>query len=140
MAARQLRYFGAVNFRRIALQHHRHFRTFKNSSNLLNVWKYRIGAFSAGLLSSVAVTEVFGSIWLRPSQLCLAASQDDEGEKSEEVVPKQMSRREKRFNQFASCEFEGQVLMTAQDFLESLTENEPKCKLSFCWADLTRSS
>ena len=77
------------------------------------------------------MTEVFGSTWPRPNQVCVAASQDDEGEKSEEMAPKQMSRREKRFNQFASCEFEGQVLMTAQDFLESLTENEPKCKCLF---------
>ena len=74
MAARQLRNFAAVNFRRIALQHHRNFSTSKSSSKLFDVWKYRISAFSAGLLSSVAVTEVFGSTWLRPNQVCVAAS------------------------------------------------------------------
>lgn len=42
-----------------------------------------------------------------------------------------LSAREKRFIKFASVEFDGQIYMTPQDFLESVVEQEPRRK-SFC--------
>lgn len=43
-----------------------------------------------------------------------------------ELKSKKLSIREKRFLQFSSVEYLGQVYMTPQDFLESVTEAEPK--------------
>ena len=88
-------------------------------------------ALSSGILSGFVAFELFSKFKTRPSlscnEACFAASEESRGE-TENPEPRVMSRREKRFNQFASCEHEGQILMTAQDFLESLIENEPKCK------------
>ncbi|XP_063705734.1 calcium uptake protein 3, mitochondrial isoform X2 [Culicoides brevitarsis] len=40
-----------------------------------------------------------------------------------------LSAREKRFIKFASVEFDGQIYMTPQDFLESVVEQEPRPRL-----------
>lgn len=37
-----------------------------------------------------------------------------------------LTSREKRFVRFASVEFNGQLYMTPQDFLESVIESEPR--------------
>lgn len=42
-----------------------------------------------------------------------------------------LSAREKRFIKFASVEFDGQIYMTPQDFLESVVEQEPRRKFLF---------
>lgn len=39
---------------------------------------------------------------------------------------RKLTAREKRFIKFASVEFDGQIYMTAQDFLESVVEGEPR--------------
>lgn len=39
-----------------------------------------------------------------------------------------LTAREKRFIKFASVEFDGQIYMTPQDFLESVVEQEPRRK------------
>ncbi len=39
------------------------------------------------------------------------------------------TQRELRFLSFASVEYEGQIYMTPQDFLESVTEEVPRRKL-----------
>ena len=39
-----------------------------------------------------------------------------------------MSRREQRFHDFASYEYNGQIVMSPLDFVESITENQPKSK------------
>lgn len=39
-----------------------------------------------------------------------------------------LSAREKRFIKFASVEYDGQIYMTPQDFLESVVEQEPRRK------------
>lgn len=46
--------------------------------------------------------------------------------KVEQHIEKSMSRREKRFHDFASTEYNQQVVMTPLDFIESLVENEPR--------------
>jgi len=42
---------------------------------------------------------------------------------------RQLTPREKRFIKFASVDFQGQIYMTPQDFLESVIEAEPKPRL-----------
>ena len=96
-------------------------------------------AVASGVLSGFVAFELL-SKWktrrsLPSNEVCFAASEESSGE-TENPEPRVMSRREIRFNQFASCEHEGLILMTAQDFLESLIENEPKCKalrIPFCF-------
>ena len=39
---------------------------------------------------------------------------------------RKLTAREKRFIKFASVEFDGQIYMTPQDFLESVVEGEPR--------------
>lgn len=124
-------HFGRRVLSRLKLRHLQQVRSIKTkathqTSNAL--------AFAAGLVSSFAAYEyLVGHVRSHqerkpfPNLLIFADSEENDSEE-EKPKPKAMSRREKRFNQFASCEFEGQILMTAQDFIESLTENEPKCR------------
>ena len=39
---------------------------------------------------------------------------------------RKLTAREKRFIKFASVEYDGQIYMTPQDFLESVVEGEPR--------------
>nr|XP_054755440.1 calcium uptake protein 3, mitochondrial-like [Lytechinus pictus] len=56
-------------------------------------------------------------------------------EKSEEEVEAEdlslypISDKEYRFQSFASCEYNGQIYMTPQDFLESVTEGNPRPRI-----------
>lgn len=51
-----------------------------------------------------------------------ARSQDDETKSIK------LTSRERRFIKFASVEFDGQLYMTPQDFLDSVVEQEPRRK------------
>ena len=42
--------------------------------------------------------------------------------KTEEVEKRKLTAREKRFLKFASVEYNGQIYMTPQDFLDSVVE------------------
>eukprot|EP00118_Oscarella_pearsei_P025958 m.309111 g.309111 ORF g.309111 m.309111 type:complete len:418 (+) comp45522_c0_seq1:2-1255(+) len=44
-------------------------------------------------------------------------------------VPVVVGRKQRRFRQFASCEYNGQLYMTPQDFLESISFNEPEARI-----------
>jgi len=48
---------------------------------------------------------------------------------SKELEKRKLTSREKRFINFASVEYNGQIYMTPQDFLESVIEAEPKPRL-----------
>ena len=43
-----------------------------------------------------------------------------------------LTARERRFIKFASVEYDGQIYMTPQDFLESVVEQEPRRKWQKC--------
>jgi len=66
---------------------------------------------------------LLNDIWRRQSlmneRILVAASKTEE-------EPVKMSRREQRFHQFASSEYNGQIVMTPFDFIESIIENQPK--------------
>lgn len=51
----------------------------------------------------------------------------DDPDEAEQAM--HLTQRERRFIRFASVEFEGQLYMTPEDFLESLTESEPRPRL-----------
>lgn len=42
-----------------------------------------------------------------------------------------LTARERRFIKFASVDFDGQIYMTPQDFLESVVEQEPRREYLF---------
>ena len=46
---------------------------------------------------------------------------------------RKLTPREKRFIKFASTEYDGQVYMTPQDFLESVVEGEPRPRFKRRW-------
>jgi len=49
--------------------------------------------------------------------------------KDEEIKTIKLTSRERRFLRFASVEYDGQLYMTPQDFLESVVEAEPRPRL-----------
>ncbi|XP_059152277.1 calcium uptake protein 3, mitochondrial-like isoform X5 [Physella acuta] len=78
-------------------------------------------------LKSLSLKNVSFSLpW--PSVVCAKSvnsgdERDEDGSKAKLEVT---SYREMRFRQFASVEYEGNIYMTPQDFLESLTEESPR--------------
>lgn len=48
----------------------------------------------------------------------------------EEEKAIRLTARERRFIKFASVEYDGQLYMTPQDFLDSVVEQEPRRKLN----------
>lgn len=53
------------------------------------------------------------------------SQRDDELQKAVKLT-----MREKRFISFSSLEFDGQLYMSPQDFLDSIVESEPRRKLN----------
>lgn len=51
--------------------------------------------------------------------------------KHEDLKKVRLTSRERRFIRFASVEYDGQLYMTPQDFLESVVEAEPRRKYWF---------
>ena len=108
-----------------------------------NVWPYLRG-FSRTRLSSVMVyarrnrvlsfTALLGSGCaligymsnrngpIRPFPSLVAAEQ------AEKSARKKISRREKRYAEFASKMYQDEIYMTPRDFMESLTKSEARCK------------
>ena len=127
MAARRLCiFFGSSRY--LKNSRPQKFCQFHTKSTVNGSFSRNVIAFTSGCFGSLALFELYNYKQVpgpKRTLICIAASEEG---KAEEDAPKVMSRRERRFNQFASCEYSGEVLMTAQDFLESLTENEPKCK------------
>lgn len=56
------------------------------------------------------------------------AKQSSKGNKEEDQMS-HLTHREKRFIKFASVEYDGQLYMTPQDFLDSVTESDPRPRL-----------
>lgn len=79
--------------------------------------------YNRQLIIGLAATTgtLFGVYLYNQSRNDLFAAKD-EGDKPEHVI----SRREQRFHDFASYEYNGQIVMSPQDFIESITENHPK--------------
>lgn len=63
----------------------------------------------------------------RPTKEMRDAAIREDREEAEHTM--HLTQRERRFIRFASVEYEGQLYMTPEDFLESLTESEPRPRL-----------
>ncbi|XP_075553012.1 mitochondrial calcium uptake 3 isoform X2 [Dermacentor variabilis] len=63
----------------------------------------------------------------RPTKEARDAAIREDHEEAEHAM--HLTQRERRFIRFASVEYEGQLYMTPEDFLESLTESEPRPRL-----------
>ncbi|XP_050085624.1 calcium uptake protein 3, mitochondrial isoform X1 [Anopheles aquasalis] len=74
---------------------------------------------SGGLLAFTAATYK-----TRPKVYALQLRKDEIADKAIKLTA-----RERRFIKFASVEFDGQIYMTPQDFLESVVEQEPRPRL-----------
>ncbi|GBM09047.1 Calcium uptake protein 3, mitochondrial [Araneus ventricosus] len=57
------------------------------------------------------------------------ANQHSKNNKDEDIQMSQLTQRERRFIKFASVEYDGQLYMTPQDFLDSVTETDPRPRL-----------
>ncbi|XP_037578047.1 calcium uptake protein 3, mitochondrial-like isoform X4 [Dermacentor silvarum] len=63
----------------------------------------------------------------KPTKEARDAAIREDREEAEHAM--HLTQRERRFIRFASVEYEGQLYMTPEDFLESLTESDPRPRL-----------
>ncbi|XP_035891679.1 calcium uptake protein 3, mitochondrial isoform X7 [Anopheles stephensi] len=98
-------------------------RNFGNSSSARKWYQHPtvryICLVSGGLLAFTAAT-----YRNRPKVYALQLRKDEIADKAIKLTA-----RERRFIKFASVEFDGQIYMTPQDFLESVVEQEPRPRL-----------
>ncbi|CAH1777497.1 unnamed protein product, partial [Owenia fusiformis] len=80
---------------------------------------------STGLLISVYVAQRNVKSWFNSPTILAKEKEDDE-----ETRRPLLSHRERRFLAFASLDYKGNVYMTPQDFLESVTEEAPRPRIS----------
>ncbi|EAA08690.6 AGAP004179-PB [Anopheles gambiae str. PEST] len=98
-------------------------RNFANNSSARKWYQHPtvryICLVSGGLLAFTAAT-----YRNRPKVYALQLRKDEIADKAIKLTA-----RERRFIKFASVEFDGQIYMTPQDFLESVVEQEPRPRL-----------
>ncbi|XP_041766592.1 calcium uptake protein 3, mitochondrial isoform X5 [Anopheles merus] len=98
-------------------------RNFGNNSSARKWYQHPtvryICLVSGGLLAFTAAT-----YRNRPKVYALQLRKDEIADKAIKLTA-----RERRFIKFASVEFDGQIYMTPQDFLESVVEQEPRPRL-----------
>ncbi|XP_017886901.2 calcium uptake protein 3, mitochondrial isoform X2 [Ceratina calcarata] len=104
----------------------RHFRAVTRSYNSWcsgrEVKKWRN---NAGLVAAVSIAFLVGYKYSRPDMVhAKARKKEEEGQKAVKLT-----MRERRFIKFASVEYDGQLYMTPQDFLDSVIEAEPRPRL-----------
>jgi|ERR1740124_1551812 len=86
--------------------------------------------FIAGVGASLVGAFVFNQYLPSSTTTTVSAAQSEKENKENKKGNTALSRREKRFHDFASCELHGQIVMTPYDFIESLIENQPKLSRS----------
>ncbi|XP_076394020.1 calcium uptake protein 3, mitochondrial isoform X3 [Megachile rotundata] len=78
-----------------------------------------------GLLAAVSIALLVGYKYSQPTIVqAKARKREDETQKAVKLT-----MRERRFIKFASVEYDGQLYMTPQDFLDSVIEPEPRPRL-----------
>ncbi|XP_012343825.1 calcium uptake protein 3, mitochondrial isoform X2 [Apis florea] len=84
-----------------------------------------IKKWNTGLFATFSIALLVGYKYLRPD-IAYAKSRKKEDDTQKAV---KLTMREKRFIKFASVEYDGQLYMTPQDFLDSVVESEPRPRL-----------
>ncbi|XP_076394030.1 calcium uptake protein 3, mitochondrial isoform X5 [Megachile rotundata] len=80
-----------------------------------------------GLLAAVSIALLVGYKYSQPTIVqAKARKREDETQKAVKLT-----MRERRFIKFASVEYDGQLYMTPQDFLDSVIEPEPRRIISY---------
>ncbi|KAK0052467.1 calcium uptake protein 3 mitochondrial-like isoform X5, partial [Biomphalaria pfeifferi] len=97
---------------------------FKPSKNVVKLFLFGSASCVSCLVAlrlskSLTISTVYAA---KPS-----SSSNNEKEASSKIEAS--SYREMRFRQFASIEYDGNIYMTPQDFLESLTEESPRARI-----------
>ncbi|XP_071551338.1 calcium uptake protein 3, mitochondrial isoform X6 [Panulirus ornatus] len=101
----------------------RTFRTTVSHGNALknpNIYLYGTAA---------ATTIYFGWKWMERNAVVEAARPGRRMTDEQSLRGLKLNHRERRFIKFASAEYEGQLYMTPQDFIESVTDSEPRPRL-----------
>ncbi|XP_061942757.1 calcium uptake protein 3, mitochondrial isoform X4 [Apis cerana] len=86
-----------------------------------------IKKWNTGLFATFSIALLVGYKYLRPD-IVHAKSRKKEDDAQKAV---KLTMREKRFIKFASVEYDGQLYMTPQDFLDSVVESEPRRIISY---------
>ncbi|XP_050441689.1 calcium uptake protein 3, mitochondrial isoform X3 [Adelges cooleyi] len=97
-------------------------RRFATKTSSLQQWSKAIGVSAVGVLSALA----YYGISSNPT--VLAYTKRKRGD-DEYLAGLHLTTREKRFIKFASVEYNGQLYMTPQDFLESFVDEQPRDRL-----------
>ncbi|XP_033301685.1 calcium uptake protein 3, mitochondrial isoform X2 [Bombus bifarius] len=102
-------------------------RHFCGVTRSYNAWYSNSGVkrwgLNTGLFATVSITLYCGYRYFRPD----AVHAKIRVKEHEKVV--KLTMREQRFIKFASVEYDGQLYMTPQDFLDSVVESEPRPRL-----------
>ncbi|CAL7951365.1 unnamed protein product [Xylocopa violacea] len=97
-------------------------RSYNSCRSISDVKKWRN---STGLFAAVSIALLLGYKYSQPDKVhAKARKKDDEAQKAVKLT-----MRERRFIKFASVEYDGQLYMTPQDFLDSVVEPEPRPRL-----------
>ncbi|XP_042221267.1 calcium uptake protein 3, mitochondrial-like isoform X5 [Homarus americanus] len=79
--------------------------------------------------TAVAASAYFGWKWLEKQAVVQAAKPTRRVTDELSLRGLKLNHRERRFIKFASAEYQGQLYMTPQDFIESVTDSEPRPRL-----------
>ncbi|XP_063412918.1 calcium uptake protein 3, mitochondrial-like isoform X7 [Mytilus trossulus] len=132
----RMRLRGFVFFNMAALRPSQLFQTCKAHKTLLRNFSRFRGKRSASLsiVATGFTTAAFVSFyqWQKKYKTrgvipILLAKEDEEA--GQKPTPRSLTYREMRFLQFASVQYNGQIYMTPQDFLESVTEEVPRPRI-----------
>ncbi|XP_046385288.1 calcium uptake protein 3, mitochondrial isoform X2 [Ischnura elegans] len=96
----------------------------RSQSTYRNFGKLKYNAVICTCIFGGSAVLWYGYRWNRNSTVYALKLKKDEASR-----PVKLTSRERRFIKFASVEFDNQVYMTPQDFLESVVEAEPRARL-----------
>ncbi|XP_042874038.1 calcium uptake protein 3, mitochondrial-like isoform X2 [Penaeus japonicus] len=79
--------------------------------------------------TAVATSLYFGWKWVEKNAMVEAARPTRRVTDEQTLRGLKLNHRERRFIKFSSVEYQGQLYMTPQDFIESVTDSEPRPRL-----------
>uniref|UniRef100_A0A2C9M2B6 EF-hand domain-containing protein n=1 Tax=Biomphalaria glabrata TaxID=6526 RepID=A0A2C9M2B6_BIOGL len=98
---------------------------FKPSKNVVKLFLFG----SASCVSCLVALRLSKSLTIPTVYAAKSSSSSSNNEEEASSKIEVSSYREMRFRQFASIEYDGNIYMTPQDFLESLTEESPRARI-----------